>query len=743
MQRLASVAWVVVAAGVLWGCTEGADTSRASAARWRRPRAHSPSRAAPATRVRRRCRALHRMKSWSDGTRLCREGTMTCRSGQLSACEGLRTYAAPEQARAERRGRPGRAAAQLQLVRREVLLDRGPAAHRADDGRWRGLWVERRVCSSPRAWAGQWSQSTAAFRSPAAARSPIAARACRVRPLRATPAERWSPPATSPPARTRSRSTARPWSPVRSTGCMLGACPLDMDCDGIPDALDECTPRDGRNNPACNGSVLPLPTTNNQTIFHVLDQGETGTQLARDRLPGQERRRLLPDGHVGHDARRARQARAVDDAPATSSSARCSRAAARRCSGTAMRTACDNRVRGRQRNQLSRRRRRCTAHGEPALAHCPTSTSTGCPDDDLKDKGVVGAMRCLRRHLVVRRRQLHRDPVRRDGVTYRLPATRPSDHRRRRAIAATRDENAFRHFVDMTRNIDRVKLAIAALQDQPQLRLSRGRMIALLLAAHRRGADVRPPGGQHSARASAPAVPADTFGYPCFRKSAIPIVVLFTDDPMNNGPPLDRRRATRPAAVYDANYTLNRQGADQRLRALHADAGRDVPHRVQPDGVGTDFVAVSATSRTCAATIRPRSPAAARRQPGRMRCIASSSTDAHDRGQVRDERGRRPATATTIRSATATRRRPRPRCPWCLSVYSGVPSNISAEINIGDTRVNPIPTGPDRTYLTFKGTTAGANSQNGVLGRAQRLRRRRQDQRGGLHVPARRPTRDS
>ena len=60
-------------------------------------------------------------------------------------------------------------------------------------------------------------------------------------------------------------------------GCKVGASDFDIDCDGIPDALDECTPDTVATNPDCNGSVLPISTTNNQTIFHVLNKGETGT----------------------------------------------------------------------------------------------------------------------------------------------------------------------------------------------------------------------------------------------------------------------------------------------------------------------------------------------------------------------------------------------------------------------------------------------------------------------------------
>ncbi|HMI94773.1 MAG TPA: hypothetical protein VK509_25540, partial [Polyangiales bacterium] len=59
------------------------------------------------------------------------------------------------------------------------------------------------------------------------------------------------------------------------TPCVAGANPLDTDCDGIPDLVDECTPADF-SAAACDGRFLPLPTPNtNPAIFHVLDIGRS------------------------------------------------------------------------------------------------------------------------------------------------------------------------------------------------------------------------------------------------------------------------------------------------------------------------------------------------------------------------------------------------------------------------------------------------------------------------------------
>ena len=58
---------------------------------------------------------------------------------------------------------------------------------------------------------------------------------------------------------------------------MPGAHPIDSTATASRTRSTSARRDTSPTNPACNGSVLPLPTTNNQTIFHVLDKGETGT----------------------------------------------------------------------------------------------------------------------------------------------------------------------------------------------------------------------------------------------------------------------------------------------------------------------------------------------------------------------------------------------------------------------------------------------------------------------------------
>ena len=43
-------------------------------------------------------------------------------------------------------------------------------------------------------------------------------------------------------------------------GCTIGGSGVDVDCDGIPDTLDECTPATVDSNPACNGMRAALYT---------------------------------------------------------------------------------------------------------------------------------------------------------------------------------------------------------------------------------------------------------------------------------------------------------------------------------------------------------------------------------------------------------------------------------------------------------------------------------------------------
>ena len=71
------------------------------------------------------------------------------------------------------------------------------------------------------------------------------------------------------------------------------------------------------------------------------------------------------------------------------------------------------------------------------------------------------------------------------------------------------------------------------------------------------------------------------------------------------------------------------------------------------------------------------------------------------------------STGTTSTNALT----PATEFPVVLSLYRGVPAAVQPPSNVGETRINPIPSGPDLTYLTYLGTTGGTSqSATGFLG---------------------------
>ena len=176
-------------------------------------------------------------------------------------------------------------------------------------------------------------------------------------------------------------------------GCTVGVNGIDIDCDGIPDVLDECTPATVATNPRCNGNVLPISTTNNQTIFHILDKGESagnslevGFQVQNADVyflmdmsdtMGEERDALVNGMTTGNFVECALLKNCCD-----------------RLTGSA-KTVVRQHGQGRQSDQLQERRSRGVRSDTRDLVNCPDLDFDGLPDNQLKTQGVVGAMRCL------------------------------------------------------------------------------------------------------------------------------------------------------------------------------------------------------------------------------------------------------------------------------------------------------------------------------------------------------------
>ena len=217
--------------------------------------------------------------------------------------------------------------------------------------------------------------------------------------------------------------------------------------------------------------------------------------------------------------------------------------------------------------------------------------------------------------------------------------------------------------------------------------------------------------------------PANTFGYPCFRDDAIPIVVLFTDDPMNNGPPVYTAHERQLAGDLRRELHAQRQGADQRHRALHAASGRGVRDRVQPRRRRATSSSIAGGDLTVhdAATTRRRSPAAARRRrAGRgLPLHGQPRQRATTRADVRDQHALRSDSATTQPnySTATTRASPATDVPVGAHAVPRHPDlGAAADQRRRDARQSdPVRSGPHLPDLL--GTSAGTNSRPaGFLG---------------------------
>ena len=96
-----------------------------------------------------------------------------------------------------------------------------------------------------------------------------------------------------------------------------------VDCDGIPGRARRVHAGDDCEQPALQGNILPLATTNNQAIFHILDKGETGSNSLEIGFQVQNADIYFLMDMSGTMAERARRLVNVDDDRQRTSNARC------------------------------------------------------------------------------------------------------------------------------------------------------------------------------------------------------------------------------------------------------------------------------------------------------------------------------------------------------------------------------------------------------------------------------------
>ncbi|HEX2677410.1 MAG TPA: hypothetical protein VHM19_12235, partial [Polyangiales bacterium] len=308
-----------------------------------------------------------------------------------------------------------------------------------------------------------------------------------------------------------------------SSACVAGANPLDDDCDGIPDAVDQCTNATVATDPDCAGSTWPLPPNTHDTVFHVLDEGRGASDALQIsyRVRSADVYFLLDTSDTMSEERdqllkSLTGTRLVDCA------------LLKNCcdvlSGSA-KTNCMGKVNGDD-------QAKCLA-AEPT--YCKSSTQTDCadtdgdgmPNNENQDDGVVGAVRCLVGDSWFGAGMFRELPFR-DGVNY---VSFGADDAQGFQDRGSHDEWAFRNYSDLTPNVEEIRTSVTAFTTDGNYDYPEASMIALYSLLTGKGSafgNESPSIADRDLRGCGPF----SFGYPCFRSNAVPVIVLFTDDPM-------------------------------------------------------------------------------------------------------------------------------------------------------------------------------------------------------------------
>jgi hypothetical protein len=143
---------------------------------------------------------------------------------------------------------------------------------------------------------------------------------------------------------------------------------------------------------------------------------------------------------------------------------------------------------------------------------CVDSDLDGTPDQDLKEQGLIGAIRCIVRDANIGA-----------GFVREIPFDPYGDI----------DEITFRHLVDVTSNAAAVRSAIDTIENQRDRDWPDAHTMALYSLTTGNGLYM---GLTRPGVAPRVGCPEETWGYPCFREDVLPVVVLVTDAPMHNGP---------------------------------------------------------------------------------------------------------------------------------------------------------------------------------------------------------------
>ncbi|MEY4578818.1 MAG: hypothetical protein RL701_3521, partial [Pseudomonadota bacterium] len=497
-------------------------------------------------------------------------------------------------------------------------------------------------------------------------------------------------------------------------GCTLGKGP-DSDCDGIPDVVDY--------------PGKPIATTNNQTIFHQLDIGETGQNsldltfklrnadvyflVDMTNTMKEERDNLLSSLTTGN---------VINCAHLNQCCGRLTDMADQKSCNDAFAAATNQAGKADDQNRCLAEEKKYCPGGQPL--DCPDLNFDGQPDNALKDQGVVGGVRCLVGSAWFGA-----------GFTREMPIIKDSLDGKTGGDYGDRDEQVFRHLVDMTNDYTRVRTALGGMvtngnHDDPE-----GGMMALYSIISGKGHYFGINRPAVPERLNATGCPPNSFGYPCFRKDAVPIIVFFTDRPHHNGPELpgDDCEGTGVGCPYNKLTGLapgtswvsgaSESASDKVARRVPADAesfntaynagdvrGKYVSlvgdTRFMVGDYPTAVVGCGAESAAPDSLIRFKVGAPATGSavpiPINFHLTKDDAYSASLYGTWNTGRDNDPSPATEFGTV--------------ISVFRGVPSVVSTITDVGDKTAVSVASGPDSTYLTYAGKTNGGMSMPGFLG---------------------------
>lgn len=167
-----------------------------------------------------------------------------------------------------------------------------------------------------------------------------------------------------------------------------------------------------------------------------------------------------------------------------------------------------------------------------ATVECADTDLDGKPNQELKSQGFLGGVRCL-----------VRDSWLGAGLAREIPFD-PYGHL---------DELTYLHLLDVTNNTQAIVGAVDSFTLNRDKDWPDGQALALYSVVTGNGLYM---GLNRPGVSPRVGCPGGTWGYPCFRQAALPVLLLFTDAPMHNGPVVQEQRYEYPMNYDPARLAI-------------------------------------------------------------------------------------------------------------------------------------------------------------------------------------------